>query len=498
MFLYKTGPDSLYAGGRAFRPVAGFNVGSPITAAFIADCLSISASDVVGLVQDGPTGTIADDDYIGFSFSVGSRAYEIALAGKTTTSFVATVPPSDTTAPSVTLSSSTSSVVPGTAFEVAIVFSEDVTGLSLSDLSVTNGSAASLSGSGANYTVQLTPTGAGDVSVNLAANVAEDAASNGNLASNTLTVGTSVVADTSKTIRQFASTRATQLVNNQPDLTGFLSGTGSAALNLQVTRGRGTFDIDTGVDAPIWLRAQGSTVKAGTSSGSYAFGAFGGHIQLSERLLVGALVEFDYLDQEDGRSSIEGRGWLVGPYFVTKFPTQDLFVEGRLLYGQSNNDISPYGTYRDQFDSERWLAMVKLSGQVVRGETTLIPSLAASYTTDKQEAYRDSLGNLIPSQKLEQGRIELGLDFETPAPFYHGSGELLLTGGVSAIGTSSSASGSAVINPVDQDGGRAQVELGLFYAFSKHGSFRIEGFYDGIGMSGYRSYGVQAGLNLNF
>ena len=93
---------------------------------------------------------------------------------------------SDTTPPSVTISTPNDPV--SGAFTVTATFSESVSGLSLSDFTVSNASRSNLSGSGAIYTFTLTPTSAGTVTAQLPANQASDAAGNGNEASNTLSV----------------------------------------------------------------------------------------------------------------------------------------------------------------------------------------------------------------------------------------------------------------------------------------------------------------------
>ena len=65
----------------------------------------------------------------------------------------------------------------------SVSFGEGVTGLVIGDIVVTNGSKSALSGSGSGpYTFTVTPGGAGAVTVNLAANVAQDAGGNGNTA----------------------------------------------------------------------------------------------------------------------------------------------------------------------------------------------------------------------------------------------------------------------------------------------------------------------------
>ncbi|MDP4209832.1 MAG: Ig-like domain-containing protein, partial [Bacteroidota bacterium] len=94
----------------------------------------------------------------------------------------------DSHPPSVNITSSASSPTNTSPIPVTVTFSETVTGFATGDVSVTNGTAGSISGSGANYTFNVTPSGQGTVSVSIAANVTQDAASNGNTASNTLNI----------------------------------------------------------------------------------------------------------------------------------------------------------------------------------------------------------------------------------------------------------------------------------------------------------------------
>ncbi|WP_083098510.1 beta strand repeat-containing protein, partial [Pseudophaeobacter leonis] len=404
----------------------------------------------------------------------------------------------DVEAPTVTLTTSATSVTPGENFDVTATFSEPVIGFSLEDVVVENGRAVALAGAGAVYTITIRPSEGGTIGVAIAGGVANDDSGNSNGASGMLSIQTEDAVETSRIISQFINTRATQLISNQPDLTGFLSGLGGGHANLAVTRGRGNFDISTNFGSRVWSRLQGAVSTEGTSDSIYVFGAIGSHFTINENLIVGGMLEFDYLDQDDGVANVKGKGWLIGPYFVTKFPDRDVFVEGRLLYGQSANDVSPFGTYTDRVDTERLLAQVKVSGSMLYGKTTWIPNLQLTYTSDEQEAYRDSAGNLIPSQGIAWGQLKAGLDFEKPIAMRRGNGELLLTGGLSAIGSSSRYSGSAVSTLSDVQGGRARAEIGLSYAFGDMGVFQVETFYDGIGMSNYESYGLQFGLDLAF
>lgn len=72
---------------------------------------------------------------------------------------------------------------------------------------------------------------------------------------------------------------------------------------------------------------------------------------------------------------------------------QALYFEGRVLYGQTKNKFSPFGTYTDSFDTERLLAKFKVASELEYDRTTLMPSMQLSYTTDDQKAYTDGLGN---------------------------------------------------------------------------------------------------------
>jgi hypothetical protein len=93
----------------------------------------------------------------------------------------------DGTAPSVSLSSTTSSVFNTSHMPVTITFSEDVTGFVAGDLQVVNGTVSSFSGSGSSYLAQIMPNADGVVTVSVASGVAVDAAANGNASSSSLT-----------------------------------------------------------------------------------------------------------------------------------------------------------------------------------------------------------------------------------------------------------------------------------------------------------------------
>ncbi|MCD9150121.1 autotransporter domain-containing protein [Pseudophaeobacter flagellatus] len=139
------------------------------------------------------------------------------------------------------------------------------------------------------------------------------------------------------------------------------------------------------------------------------------------------------------------------------------FFEGRLLYGETSNTISPFGTYEDDFDTTRVLAQFKVTGEYAYGPTTtLYPFFDASYVTDDQHSYVDSLGNTIPGQGINLGQIEIGLGFKREIPVT--SGELELLGGVSGIWSHTGGNGFASTISPDYEGGRMRVELEVSYS----------------------------------
>ncbi len=90
----------------------------------------------------------------------------------------------ETQAPTVSLSSTAADPTKVSPIPVTITFSEDVTGFEESDIIVGNGTVAagSFSGSGASYTVNITPTTYGSVTVDVTASAVQDIAGNNNTA----------------------------------------------------------------------------------------------------------------------------------------------------------------------------------------------------------------------------------------------------------------------------------------------------------------------------
>ena len=131
------------------------------------------------------TVTATDDDDSANESTVLSFG-ELPLGASEGTTTVATVTLNDNDPLTVTLSGPEGTV--DEAFAVTIMFSEEVTGFDVAEVTVVGGT-VTLSGSGAEYTATVTPSGPGTVTVDVAASVVEDdAGSGGNQAADQLSV----------------------------------------------------------------------------------------------------------------------------------------------------------------------------------------------------------------------------------------------------------------------------------------------------------------------
>lgn len=199
------------------------------------------------------------------------------------------------------------------------------------------------------------------------------------------------------------------------------------------------------------------------------------------------MFQIDYVNDDPNNTS--GGGWLAGPYFAAKHPLQPLFVDGRLLYGKTYNDISPLGTDIDSFQTGRWLVQLRAKGVYKNDYISILPLLNFTYTDDTQDTYVDSLGNTIPDQTISLFQFEAGTDFRKPILIEFG--DLYLRGGMSGI-FSQTIGGVA-----NYEGMRGRIELGIDYKFEKGGSLKTSGFYDGIG-SDFEGYGMGLRFDLKF
>jgi len=204
-------------------------------------------------------------------------------AGNTNTAVPPVTVVSDTPAPTAVVDTTEPDPTSANPIPFTVTFSESVTGFVAGDITVSNGTVTNFSGSGANYSFDVIPSGSGvTVSVSVAAGVAADGATNGNQASNIITrqFNGTVVSATIAPV-QSDPTNASPIqftVTFGESVTGFdltdLIVTNGTASNLQGSGANYTFDVTPTADGLVTVDlaagAATGTVSGGSTSAASA------------------------------------------------------------------------------------------------------------------------------------------------------------------------------------------------------------------------------------
>ena len=111
------------------------------------------------------------------------------VTGEAATGILATLPVT-AIAPTVNVTRSADALVRiGSPVSLTATFSRPVSGFAIDDIIVGNGTVSNFAGSGAVYTFDVTPNAIGEVTVDIAAGVAEDAGGKGNTAASQFSLG---------------------------------------------------------------------------------------------------------------------------------------------------------------------------------------------------------------------------------------------------------------------------------------------------------------------
>ncbi|HEY3015907.1 MAG TPA: Ig-like domain-containing protein [Nocardioides sp.] len=162
---------------------------------FALSTTGLSGASITGVTGSGATRTVTADTGTGdgtvrLDMVNGAGITDTGIAGDKllltgNLPFAGETYTIDKTRPTATVALPGPDPTKVSPFNGTISFSEDVAGLELADLTVTNGTATNLAGSGSSYTVDVTPAGPGAVTLALPADLVTDLAGNGNDASNT-------------------------------------------------------------------------------------------------------------------------------------------------------------------------------------------------------------------------------------------------------------------------------------------------------------------------
>lgn len=303
-----------------------------------------------------------------------------------------------------------------------------------------------------------------------------------------------------ETISDHLNARAETLLEMQPGLTRFLSGSGADAVRgVSLRAGRGGIGAEGGfARGGVWIDATGAWSEVGGAESRHVVGTLGAHREVSDGLLLGGMFQHDAVDADlaDGAGNIEGKGWMAGPYFAANGASGQLRFEGRLLYGRSSNDIdfagSGSGTRTGTFDGERWLAQARVEGERPLGNgAVMIPSAGLGHAREIVEGFRDGLGSDVEGQTVSVTRLQFGTELEIPVESTRG--DLTLRPDLAFVLTDASG---RYVKAGTAFGGR--IGFGVDYRLEDSVSLGFESFYSGFGRSESEFHGAGLYLRMEF
>lgn len=247
----------------------------------------------------------------------------------------------------------------------------------------------------------------------------------------------------------------------------------------------------------IW--AKGKYVRARNAARRSDVGLLylGGDYRFSQDLVAGVLAQMDWTDEHDrsANSKVKGFGWLAGPYVVARL-TRNLIFDARAAAGTSDNEVSPLGTFQDDFDTTRFLIRGQLTGDFTIESVIFNPFVQLLYLTEKQYGYTDSLGNRIPSQTLSLGRFKFGPKVSTQLQTESGAviSPHLTFSGLYDFDRARQINAQGLT--VNSSRIRGRVEGGMGISLPNGVQLNGEGFYDGIGAGRLDSYGGSVSVRV--
>ena len=205
------------------------------------------------------------------------------LAGNDSTAATPVTITSDTTEPTVAISTTESDPTSTNPIPFFAIFSEEVTGFDASDISVTNGTVVGFTGSGTTYEFDVAPSASNvTITVSVGAGAAQDLAGNNNTASSA-----STIAFNGTIVSAMITTSATDPTNLSPipftvtfgeSVTGFdvndINVTNGTASNVQGSGAVYTFDVAPTGDGPVIVDVVAGAATGDVSGGSTSAAQF--------------------------------------------------------------------------------------------------------------------------------------------------------------------------------------------------------------------------------
>lgn len=248
-------------------------------------------------------------------------------------------------------------------------------------------------------------------------------------------------------------------------------------------------------DWDVWFESSFSRYETSYGEGLFGILHAGADYRITENAILGFGLSMDTAEEDviGSTATTSGLGWMVGPYYTAQIG-EGLYFDASLRYGRSNIEISPLGTYVDDFETERWLASVALFGSHDYSDTLNIqPNVAINYFEETSQAYIDSLLVPIASVTTRFGELEAGSRFTWSDPMGRYSTFFEIEG----IYTFE-ANGTTISDLTADTGLRGRAGLGGSMVVGTSGVVDYGLSYDGLGDSSYEAISVTLGYTLNF
>ncbi|NDW53878.1 HYR domain-containing protein [Aliiroseovarius sp. PrR006] len=247
-------------------------------------------------------------------------------------------------------------------------------------------------------------------------------------------------------------------------------------------------------DWDVWAELSFTRYETSFSEGRFGVLHVGADYRIGQNAILGFGAQVDSVKEDvlGSTATTKGVGWMVGPYYTAQID-EGLYFDASLSYGRASNEVSPLGTFSDEFDSERWLGSISLFGSINQGNLNIQPNVSINYFEETSEAYVDSLAIPIAARTTRLGDIELGSRFTWSDPMGDFSNYLEFEGVYTFEAGDQIASTSTV-----QSGVRGRIGFGGMVMVSDQGTIEYGVRYDGIGDSDYEALSLNIGYSRQF
>ena len=252
----------------------------------------------------------------------------------------------------------------------------------------------------------------------------------------------------------------------------------------------------------IWVEGKYTSFRDKSDvDGRFGIVTLGMDYVFNPSLLLGVSAQYDSMKQTSAKqqTSVEGNGWMVGPYGTVRL-TDHVFWQARAAWGRSSNDVSPFLTYTDSFESTRWLASTTLTGNWRSGPWLFRPSATIAYMEDTAQSYADTFGVLIPQVTTRLGQAKAGPVISYTLPV---SSNLVVEPRLGAqliwnFAGDAKADGLGTLSgdAAGPQGVRGRAEVGLKAQTREGVTVDLSGSYDGIGSGSYGALTGRAAIRV--